>query len=549
MKFFQKLQLLKSKNSQLTLDILTNIIFYVMVVLFYLSGITLILMITSHDTIINLPIIKDRFYGLASIVLVRQVPSLVLGFALLICGRAIANRNARAFYPTLVFLTLAVIYTIFFYRSSAPTVFLILLELLLIISRSHLYRKQLIISHEDSIIDGLIWVFLIISYFVLGFVNLVDKDHIPPVSYENHFSVPSFHWWFVGLVTLLAIALSTTFFLFYLRKGRHDIGEIFEENRFKALLAMGDHHYTGLAFLKDKRIWYYQKDGQDQMALQFRVQRDKLLIMGDFFGNRDYFNQALDAFMKEADAHNFHPVFYEVSESEVMAIHDYGFEFFKLGEEGHVDPVSFSLSGKKKQNLRSVMNQTSKSGYTFEILEPPYSSSVMEALQVVSDEWLNGRQEMGFSLGFFDPYYLNHSKIALLKSNNGTVVAFATVEKSHSENSLSIDLMRYINEAPKGVMDVLFIHLIQYAKEENISTFNMGMCPLSNVGKNRFSFFNEKLGHLLYQFGSHIYSFDGLRHYKEKFASDWRPYYIAYPKQCHFLCVTMALLLVSYQSE
>ena len=63
-------------------------------------------MITSHDTIINLPIIKDRFYGLASIVLVRQVPSLVLGFALFICGRAIANRNARAFYPTLVFLIL-----------------------------------------------------------------------------------------------------------------------------------------------------------------------------------------------------------------------------------------------------------------------------------------------------------------------------------------------------------------------------------------------------------------------------------------------------------
>lgn len=122
-------------------------------------------------------------------------------------------------------------------------------------------------------------------------------------------------------------------------------------------------------------------------------------------------------------------------------------------------------------------------------------------------------------LGFFDPYYLNHSKIALLKSNNGTVVAFATVEKSHSENSLSVDFMPYLNEAPKGVMDVLFIHLIHYAKDETISTFNMGMCPLSNVGKTRFSFFNEKLGHLLYQFGSHIYSFDGLRHYKEKFGT------------------------------
>ncbi|WP_326830503.1 phosphatidylglycerol lysyltransferase domain-containing protein [Streptococcus uberis] len=48
--------------------------------------------------------------------------------------------------------------------------------------------------------------------------------------------------------------------------------------------------------------------------------------------------------------------------------------------------------------------------------------------------------------------------MALLKSNNGTVVAFATVEKSHSENSLSVDFMPYLNEAPKRVMDVLFIH-------------------------------------------------------------------------------------------
>lgn len=135
---------------------------------------------------------------------------------------------------------------------------------------------------------------------------------------------------------------------------------------------------------------------------------------------------------------------------------------------------------------------------------------------------------------FFDPYYLNHSKIALLKSNNGTVVAFATVEKSHSENSLSVDLMPYLNEAPKGVMDVLFIHLIHCAKEETISTFNMGMCPLPNVVKNRFSFFNEKLGHLLYQFGSHIYSFDGLRHYKEKCASHWHPIILLTPNNAIF---------------
>lgn len=108
------------------------------------------------------------------------------------------------------------------------------------------------------------------------------------------------------------------------------------------------------------------------------------------------------------------------------------------------------------------------------------------------------------------------------------------LSKNLIQKILSVDLMPYLDEAPKGVMDVLFIHLIHYAKEETISTFNMGMCRLSNVGKNRFSFFNEKLGHLLYQFGSHIYSFDGLRHYKEKCASHWHPIILLTPNNAIF---------------
>lgn len=114
MPIFRKFQFFKNKNNYLVLELIRAVFFYVMVGLFYLSGIILILMVTSHDAIINLPIIKDRFYGLASMALIRQVPSLLLGFSLLICGRAIGNRSTKAFFPTLIFLCLAILYTIFF---------------------------------------------------------------------------------------------------------------------------------------------------------------------------------------------------------------------------------------------------------------------------------------------------------------------------------------------------------------------------------------------------------------------------------------------------
>ncbi|VTS36142.1 lysyl-tRNA synthetase [Streptococcus pseudoporcinus] len=549
MPIFHKFQFFKNKNNYLVLEVIRAFFFYSMVGLFYLSGIILILMVTSHDAIINLPIIKDRFYGLASMALIRQVPSLLLGFALLVCGRAIGNRSAKAFFPTLIFLSAAVLYTIFFYRSFAPTVVLILLVILLWLSRPNLYRRQLIISHEDGFLDGLIWSFLSLSYFILGYTNLVDSHHQSRISLEEHFSVPSFHWWLMGLLTLVLIAISSTVLILFLKHLRVEIGQPFDKERFEQIIKKGDHHYTGLAYLQDKRIWYYQAQGQDQIALQFRAQGDKLLVMGDFFGYRNYFDEALEAFMSEADLYNYHPVFYEVSEQEVMAIHDHGFDFIKLGEEGIVTSTQFSLSGKKKQNLRSVSNQVEKAGYVFSVLKPPYSKELITSLKVISDEWLAGRKEMGFSLGFFDDFYLSHSDIAILRSREGEIVAFATIEKSDTEKMLSVDLMRYLNKAPKGVMDALFIRLINHAKLEGFDFFNMGMCPLSNVGKNRFSFFNEKMGYLLYQYGSQIYSFDGLRHYKQKFAHKWVPYYIAYPKQCLFLFVILALVQVSYRQK
>ncbi|WMB29201.1 phosphatidylglycerol lysyltransferase domain-containing protein [Streptococcus didelphis] len=335
------------KNKRLVNDLLKTLFFYVVVCLFYISGITLILMITSHDSIINLPIIKDKFYGLASIALIRQVPSLILGFSLLVCGRAIANRSAKAFYPTLIFLLLATLYTLVFYKSTAPTLLLALLAGLLFLSKDNLYRNQFIISHEDAFMDGFIWLFLIASYFILGYSNLVTSQKRSLVALEKHFAVPSLHWWLMGLLTLLAIIISLFLFLHLLKRKLYLIGSPFEEKRLEALLGKGDHHYTGLAFLQDKRLWYYQQDNQDKVALQFSQVRDKLLVMGDLFGEDAYFEKALNHFMTEADLYNFHPVFYEISEKQVMPVHDYGYDFIKLGKKAWLNQKRLPYQARK----------------------------------------------------------------------------------------------------------------------------------------------------------------------------------------------------------
>ena len=104
------------------------------------------------------------------------------------------------------------------------------------------------------------------------------------------------------------------------------------------------------------------------------------------------------------------------------------------------------------------------------------------------------------------------------------MVSFANIIPSYTNEVGTIDLMRHHKEkAPSGSMDFLFIHLFEYMKTENIHYFNLGMAPLANVGQSRKSFIQERIAALIYEFGSEIYSFQGLREYKEKFASKWQP--------------------------
>jgi phosphatidylglycerol lysyltransferase len=108
-----------------------------------------------------------------------------------------------------------------------------------------------------------------------------------------------------------------------------------------------------------------------------------------------------------------------------------------------------------------------------------------------------------------------------------------TFMPAYHEGVLSIDLMRFRPEGPNGIMDVMFIRLFEYAKEEGYRTFNMGMAPLSSVGEEirETSFWQESVAADVFNNIRYMYSFTGLRRYKEKNDPKWEGRYLAYRKR------------------
>jgi phosphatidylglycerol lysyltransferase len=154
----------------------------------------------------------------------------------------------------------------------------------------------------------------------------------------------------------------------------------------------------------------------------------------------------------------------------------------------------------------------------------------LDVLERISDHWLAAKKtrEKGFSVGAFDRAYLSRLPLAVVQ-REGHTVAFANVWLGGECEELSIDLMRYGDDAPPGVMDYLFAELMLWGKAQGYRHFSLGMAPLSGLEPHRFAPVWNRAGALLFRFGEHFYNFQGLRGFKEKFDPEWEPRYLAAP--------------------
>ena len=323
----------------------------------------------------------------------------------------------------------------------------------------------------------------------------------------------------------------------------------FDAQRYRQLIErFGGNETSHLAFLRDKNLYYYQVENEDRLFFMYRRKYDKLIIMGEPVGDQSVLHDALRQFIVEADRYGYQLVFYEVGQSTTMLLHEFGFDFLKTGEDGLVKLADFTLAGKRQRSQRALMHKFEREGYTFDVVEPPFNQDLLKELKHVSDSWLGKQVEKGFSLGFFDEYYLQQAPIAIVKNQDQQIVAFATLMPTGGKQILTIDLMRHDRDlAPSGIMDMIFVNLFLYGQKAGYEYFDLGMAPLSNVGESQFSFIEEKAAHFIYEYGYRLYGFQGLRNYKEKYADIWLSRYTVYRKKSSLVGSTLALVSVVNQ--
>ena len=297
--------------------------------------------------------------------------------------------------------------------------------------------------------------------------------------------------------------------------------------RVRAILAVADAAEPGsnLALLGDKRFLFSESG---QSFLMFGVRGRSWIAVGPPVGRRDERDELFWRFRELADAHAARPGFYGLGPDDLPELVDLGFSIQKIGESAAVPLASFSMEGRRRGNLRRSWRKTGEEGATFEVLAPGEACVVMDALRCVSDAWLahHSGDEKTFSLGHFDPAYVAEFPVAIARVE-GRIVAFATLWTTARRGIFSIDLMRYADDAPKDIMDFLFVELIAWGQAEGYQAFDFGMAPLAGLEDRPLAPIMSRVGRLLFERGEDIYNFQGVRRYKDKYDPLWAPRYMA----------------------
>jgi phosphatidylglycerol lysyltransferase len=240
----------------------------------------------------------------------------------------------------------------------------------------------------------------------------------------------------------------------------------------------------------------------------------------------------------------FVSVYYRIPQASVDLYKGLGKKNFPIGEEAIVDLTTFTLDGGKMKPTRSAINRLTSEGFDIKIYQPPIKDGLLQKLELVSDKWLHemNQKEIAFTQGVFDKTILKGQTIITVEDKEEKVYAFLNLVPDFAPGEATYDLIRKINDAPNGVLDLLISKTLLYLKETGFRQANLGLAPLSGLeGENlaektiKYAYDNLKaFGH-----------FKGLRKYKEKFFPSWEKKHLVYNYDFHLIQVPNALKRVS----
>ncbi|MEP7110687.1 MAG: phosphatidylglycerol lysyltransferase domain-containing protein [Ferruginibacter sp.] len=249
----------------------------------------------------------------------------------------------------------------------------------------------------------------------------------------------------------------------------------------------------------------------------------------------------LKAFDNQCRRMGLKTAFYRVDEESIYYFEQLRKKKLLIGQEAVMEIHKFSLDGRDKKSLRNTLNSLARKGYATCTCKAPLSDQLIIELKSVSDEWLAAfnKKETIFSQGMFNEKLICEQDVIVMRDPVNKAVAFLNIIPDYTPAGYTYDMIRKTADAPGGCMDALIIKAIQYGKEQGMQWLNLGLVPMSGITEPDNT--AERVVKFAYEKIKRFQHYQGLRDFKEKYATGWLNKYLVYENDFDLIQLPAAL--------
>lgn len=361
-------------------------------------------------------------------------------------------------------------------------------------------------------------------YVPVGFLRLRRLDFAP--------ATPPAQWLYdwVGpiawLVLLVALAVTSA--------TRADAQPADRTERLRRILHTGSSGSLGhMALWPGNRVWF-SADGRHAVA--YREVNAVAITVGEPVGPPDGALAAARAFALFCDDAGLTPAFYAVRPDFAADLGE-GREWHSMaiGEDTVLHPASFSMKGKRWQDVRSSLNRAERAGVAAVWTSWDQSPlQVRSQITAISEEWVAERRlpELGFTLGGLRELRDPEVRLLVAVGPGDRVEAATSWLPTYRDGAVigwTLEFMRRRPDGMNGVMEFLIASMALRCQQEGVEFVSLSVAPLAVSATDGEG---EELPAALAALARILepaYGFRSLAAFKEKFQPTLQPLVLAYP--------------------
>jgi lysylphosphatidylglycerol synthetase-like protein (DUF2156 family) len=233
-------------------------------------------------------------------------------------------------------------------------------------------------------------------------------------------------------------------------------------------------------------------------------------------------------------------LFHNILEEDLPLFRHWGMEATKCGEEAVIDLREADWTGSGHSWVRRQENYCRRIGLRAEELvlgarDSPDGTHVFRELECISSGHIKrttAGKEFGYFAGRLNLKNPKRRRVFMAKSAR-RIEAFIGCNPGRGGEFYAIEMYRYREDAPRGVMPFLWMQALRQFQAEGIGTASLCMMPFFNC-RPKYPDDNAFLRHCNVFWFRHLnwlFNARGLHHFKSRFRPAGRPMFtVAYPR-------------------